>query len=170
MRCSNGISRWLLSSGMFALLYSLMGRSSGQTCVQPPPGLVAWWPGDGNANDIVGSHNGTLQNGATFAPGLVGQAFSFDGVDDFIQVLDSDLWAFGTKDFTIDMWVNFASIKPDTIIGEPQAVFIGNDEGSGDQTKWAFLFGGGQLAWSINSPALGAKFIALTLARARFRK
>ena len=47
--------------------------------ILPPAGLVAWWPGEGNANDIVGGNNGTLMNGATFAPGVVGQAFSFDG-------------------------------------------------------------------------------------------
>ena len=29
--------------------------------VLPPDGLVAWWPGDGNADDIVGSNHGTLQ-------------------------------------------------------------------------------------------------------------
>ena len=25
---------------------------SGTNCVTPPSGLVSWWPGDGNANDI----------------------------------------------------------------------------------------------------------------------
>src|SRR5215510_3027752 len=46
------------------------------TCVPPPSGLVGWWPGDGNANDIVGGDNGTLQGCATFAPGEVGLAFN----------------------------------------------------------------------------------------------
>ncbi len=39
-----------------------------QSCAPPPAGLIAWWPGDGNAQDIVGSNDGTLVNGATFAP------------------------------------------------------------------------------------------------------
>src|SRR3712207_7149562 len=42
-----------------------------------------------NAIDIQGGNNGTLQNGASFAPGLVGQAFSFDGVDDYVKTYDS---------------------------------------------------------------------------------
>ena len=54
--------------------------------IGPTAGLVSWWPGDGNANDIVGGSNGTLQSGATFLPGIVGEAFSFDGVDDYVQV------------------------------------------------------------------------------------
>ena len=55
-----------------------------QPCTPPPTGLVSWWPGDGNPNDIQDSNDGTLQNGVTFAAGKVGQAFSFDGVDDFV--------------------------------------------------------------------------------------
>jgi hypothetical protein len=46
------------------------------TCFPPPAGMVAWWPGDGNANDVVGGNNGTVQNGATFAPGGGGRAWS----------------------------------------------------------------------------------------------
>src|ERR1051326_1464477 len=39
-------------------------------CVPPPTGLVSWWPGDGNADDIVRGNNGALQNGATFTAGI----------------------------------------------------------------------------------------------------
>ena len=35
--------------------------------------------------DIQGSNNGTPLNGATFASGKVGQAFSFDGVNDYVR-------------------------------------------------------------------------------------
>ena len=55
-------------------------------CVSAPSGLVAWWKGEGDASDAVGANNGTLVNGATFATGKVGQAFSLDGVDDYIDV------------------------------------------------------------------------------------
>src|SRR5262249_14080018 len=58
-------------------------------CLLPPPGLVSWWPGDGNANDIQDGNNGTLQGGATFAAGKVGQAFSFDGASGSVVVPDS---------------------------------------------------------------------------------
>jgi subtilase family serine protease len=55
-------------------------------CVSPPAGLVGWWPGEGNANDIVGGTNGILNNGTSFAPARVGQGFSFDGVNDYVQI------------------------------------------------------------------------------------
>lgn len=58
-------------------------------CVTPSPGMVNWWPGDGDAIDIVGGHHGTLQNGATFAPGMVGLAFSFVAPGDMVQIADN---------------------------------------------------------------------------------
>jgi len=48
-------------------------------CVSPPPRLIGWWTGDGNTVDIAGNNSGTLQNGATYGNGEVGQAFSFNG-------------------------------------------------------------------------------------------
>ena len=41
-------------------------------CVTPPPGLVAWWAGEANANDMAGTNNGTLSGGASFEGGEVG--------------------------------------------------------------------------------------------------
>jgi hypothetical protein len=67
--------------------------------------MVSWWPGDGDANDIQDGNNGTPQNGATFAPGKVAQAFSFDGVDDFVEVQNSANLNL-TQALTVDAWVN----------------------------------------------------------------
>src|SRR2546423_3558625 len=60
-----------------------------QTCAPPPPDIVSWWPGDGDANDIQGSNDGTLQNGAPFAAGIVGQALSSDGLNDHVHPSDA---------------------------------------------------------------------------------
>lgn len=85
----------------------------------PPAGLVSWWPGDRHANDIVGANHGTLENGATFALGKVGRAFSLDGEDDFVNVVpDNEQLNFGTNDFTVDFWVNFRSIVGEQIMVE----------------------------------------------------
>jgi len=81
------------------------------TCVDPPAGMISWWPGDGNANDIVDGNHGNVMNGATYAPGKVGQAFSFDGVDDYVDVGNNPVFNFnnGEDDFTIDAWVYVSS-------------------------------------------------------------
>jgi hypothetical protein len=73
--------------------------------VAKPAGLVAWWKAEGNANDSVGGHHGTLYNGATAtALGKVGQAFSFDGVDDRISVPDDDAFKL-THSISIEGWI-----------------------------------------------------------------
>ena len=69
-----------------------------------PGGLVHHWPADGDAQDIVGANHGILRNGATFAPGRLGQAFSFDGVDDRVEPAVQP--SISTA-FTISAWVNF---------------------------------------------------------------
>ncbi len=80
--------------------------TSGQGCVTPPSGMVGWWPADGNATDIAGNNHGTLKNGATFAAGKVGQAFSFDGVDSVVEIANEAKFDFdGTDAFTIDAWI-----------------------------------------------------------------
>lgn len=83
-------------------------------CVPAPAGLIGWWPGDGDALDISSANHGTVMNGASFAPGLVGQAFSFDGIDDFVHIPNSaPLSTAGS--FTVDLWFNPATdITPST--------------------------------------------------------
>ena len=77
-----------------------------QVCFPPPAGMVSWWPGDGDATDIQGGNNGTLTNGATFAPGLVGQAFSLDGVDDSVDMGDPFSLNVSGDQLTLDGWIN----------------------------------------------------------------
>lgn len=76
-------------------------------------GMVSWWPGDGNADDIRGSNPGVLTGAMTFAPGMVGQAFRFSGVSNgsttpevLIPKTSVSTLNMGASDITIDAWVN----------------------------------------------------------------
>jgi len=88
--------------GLLCLFAAFEAQSS--DCVSPPAGLVAWWPGDGTANDIAGINNGSLHNGATFAPGKVGQAFSFNGTSSYIRIADNPSLHF-TSRMTVEAWI-----------------------------------------------------------------
>jgi hypothetical protein len=70
-----------------------------------PPGLVAWWPGDGDAEDMIGGNNGIMQPGATLAPGRAGQAFDFDGNGGRIQVVTPSASLNLRGALTIDAWI-----------------------------------------------------------------
>ena len=126
------------------LLYvAASGRSAApafaQACVPPPSGMVSWWPGDGNANDIQDGNNGTLVNGATFAAGKVGQAFSFDGIDDQVSVGVPNFETPNTG-FSIDAW-----IAPDTIapLSQFQTIVHRETNYSSSRTWWLGVDGAG---------------------------
>lgn len=81
-------------------------------------GLVSWWPANGNADDVWARNSGILMNGATFGTGMTRQAFQLDGVDDWVMVPTAPNLNFGTGDFTICLWVNFASTVNEQILVE----------------------------------------------------
>ena len=88
-------------------------------CAPKPPGLVAWYPGDGNAFDYAGTNHGTLYNGVQYAAGKVGQAFKFGGTNS-VQVPDSPALRFGTNlPMTAEVWVyRLTASSPAHILGK----------------------------------------------------
>ena len=123
--------------GYVGLTLSLLTSGSKTTTIifratervgRPVDGLVAWWPGDGNANDIVGGNHGTLSGGATFTGGMVGQSFSFPTTNSAIKLPPAAVNGLG--DVTLDAWVkvidtnatiisgaNFSEFKPESTEG-----------------------------------------------------
>ncbi len=49
-------------------------------------GLIAHFPFDGNTNDVVGGHNGTVVGTPTYEAGKIGQAIQLNGVDQMVDV------------------------------------------------------------------------------------
>src|SRR5262249_46153759 len=71
-------------------------------------GLVGWWSGNGNANDVINNQDGTLQGSTTYAPGLGGQVFSFDGLPGGVYVSnppDLNLTA-----VTVSAWIELSAL------------------------------------------------------------
>ena len=83
--------------------------------------MVAWYTGDGTANDFFGKNNGAVQNGAGFASGEVGQAFSLNGVDQFVG-LPGNLISYpttgvsSTQPISVDAW--FSTTTGGVILGQ----------------------------------------------------
>ncbi len=96
------------------------------------------WPVDGNAHDMIGGNNGTLQNGATFAPGLVGQAFSLNGVNQYILIPPSSSLNVGpTSSITVNAWV----LR--TVSGVPQHIVGKRQVGCGPAMSYQLALAGG---------------------------
>lgn len=97
-------------------------------------GLVAHYPFDGNANDVVGGNHGTEYGGIIYLSGKSQQAASFDG-NNYITIPDgTDFDALtGANDFTMNLWVNFRSYDPDL-----HSTFIEQSESHLSRWHWYF--------------------------------
>ncbi len=74
--------------------------------------LVSAWRAEGNTLDSAGGNHGILQGGLTFTPGVVGQAFRFNGTDAGISVLNNATLNFLGGDLSITTWVRFTTNFP----------------------------------------------------------
>lgn len=121
-----------------AMFFSTM--AAGQVCSPAPPGLVSWWSGDGNALDSRSRNNGTLQNGATFGEGHVGQGLDLDGVDDDLEITSSGIFR-GQAGGTIEAW-----IRTDGTHSDGSGTILAEDTGTIGLTRLGlFVFNDGRL-------------------------
>lgn len=126
------------------------------TCTPVAAGLVSWWPGDGNPADIIGGNDGTLMNGATYAPGMVGQAFSFDGVNDYINLPNVvNGWAEGT----VEAWISFNDPTPSDsgnyLFSAGNGTILGIHKAAGNDLRFGIYDAGWQWAGSGVVPNAG---------------
>lgn len=131
---------------IFVFIVLTTGSVLAQTCAPQPSGLVAWYPGDGNADDITANaNNGTLQGGATFAAGMVQQAFSFNGTSAFVSAPSSPANSL-TGSFTIDAWVRVSAYSS---VFTP-IVSKWNDVTSQNRSYFLALNGNGNLQLTVS--------------------
>jgi sugar lactone lactonase YvrE len=78
--------------------------------VPVPSGILSWWAGDGNATDLVGPNNGTLNNGVTFFQGQVADGFNFNNTN-YLSAPTTNLPT-GKNNRTLELWVKINSLSP----------------------------------------------------------
>jgi hypothetical protein len=111
-----------LSAEEIAAIFNAGSAGKCKPCIPPPSGMVAWWPGDGNANDIVDGNNGSPEGGLSFTAGKVAEAFSFNGTDADVKIPAAPSLDVGAGDgMTIDLWINPADV------GSPQPLVEWNN-------------------------------------------
>jgi prepilin-type N-terminal cleavage/methylation domain-containing protein len=129
--------------------------------------LVSEWKLDGNANDSWGSNNGSFNSAPVSSTNCVyNTCYSFDGVDDYISVSDSNSLDV-TDGITLEAWVNIASLQNNNyeyIIRKTaediyQRTLYGLLMGYSNATVGFFLWtedyaGCQQVAWTSSSLAL----------------
>ena len=75
-------------------------------------GLIGYWHADENANDASSRDNNGVEEGVSYEDGVWGDAFLFDGSDDYVNIssLEDD---FNNLTGTISFWV-----KPFIVVSE----------------------------------------------------
>jgi len=132
----------------------LLGWLVGTATAGINDGMVLYMPFNGNANDVSGSGNHSVVNGATLTTDRFNasdSAYYFDGDGDFIGLVRNPSLDFGTGDFTISVWlkVNGTPAQHELFMGEwygPQGI-------SGN---WELLRGiNNELAFVFDNPYVG---------------
>ena len=103
---SPGVAAIVTTSTLLTSLYSVWNGDTTTSTLDSS--IYGAWNGENNANDSVGTNHGTLMNGTTFTTGKLGKAFTFDGVNDYIEFPSNTMNL--TGDFTISFWVNLSSL------------------------------------------------------------
>jgi hypothetical protein len=93
------------SAGSLTSSSATLTVSTPPPCQAPPLGLVGWWKAEGNALDSIGGNNGTLENNTGFGTGVVGQAFVFNGANQWVEIPDAPALNPSTN-LTLEAWVN----------------------------------------------------------------
>lgn len=118
-----------------SLMPAAKALATTDSCVSPPPQMVSWWAGDGNANDIQDSNNGTLQGGTAFGAGEVGLAFDFNGSNQYVVIPNSA--SLEPQQLTVDAWVYVRSLGDLDPLGSD--VIFSKDLTSSDGISYALL-------------------------------
>jgi hypothetical protein len=85
-----------------------------------------------SAGNQLGMDNGTLVNGCSLTTGKIGQAFTFDGVNDYVSLPDNSFNF--TGDFSVSAWINVSNVSGEKFI-------ISNVNGNGTNLNFGWVFG-----------------------------
>jgi hypothetical protein len=69
-------------------------------------GLYAVYKAENNANDSLGTNNGTSFGGVTYTTGKSGNAFTLNGTNSYVSLPNSSGQFNFTGDFTVSAWIN----------------------------------------------------------------
>lgn len=101
-------------------------------------GLVAYYPFNGNANDLSGNNNNGTVSGATLTTdrsGTASKAYSFNGTDNYVSVPHNSSLSASSTQLTISAWV-----KVNQFTGSPNKAACILEKASGTSGDWGLHY------------------------------
>jgi len=124
----------LLKFCLIAVLLSIAGNLQADLNDK----LVAYYPFNGNTNDASGNSNdGVINGGVTLTTdrfGFAESAYSFNGIDGYIEISDSDSLDL-TSNFTLSAWIKMEGVNTNNI-----NMIINKDNAPEDTTKGSYAY------------------------------
>lgn len=109
-------------------------------------GLVAYYPLNGNANDVSGNgRNGTAFNGLSYVPDRSGSVAHFNGSSQYISLPNS---ISNHVDLSVTFWVKTSASNPN---GFPSGLFLVSRDVSGFASDWSIGLGQGRKIQFVTS-------------------
>lgn len=133
---------------------SATGNVPISVCLGIASEVISWWPGDAAALDIVSTNQGTLEGGASVFAGRVGDAFTLDGINDYVRIPDTS--SLRPRNLTLEGWFRVAAV-PSGI-----AVFLGKTVGTGTSDSYVLFYSGGALHGVVGDAAGTGPFASAT--------
>lgn len=150
-------NRALTAADVAAIYYAGVQGKPCRQCSLPPSGMLAWWPVDGSAADVVGGNNGSLVGGYTFVEAEVALGLGLSGASQGISVPDNSRLDFGAgANFSIEAWVQPVTATTSygvmDIVDKRITPYYGDDSAA---QGYELCLGNGQLAFQM-SDSLGS--------------
>ena len=126
------------------------------------PDLVGWWQFENDANDSAGGNDGTVY-GAVYTSGKIGQAISFDEIDDYVIIPDFD-YTNASDEFTISFWFKISDVAGSlyqymfshgnvNANNSLNVYFSETDEGTGgEEVRTKIVLGNGTTWYAVSAP------------------
>ena len=119
------------------------------------PAMVAHWPMDDNADDVVGDNDGTILGNVSFVEGALGSAAVFAAEPNTaILVPDSPSIDFGDEDFSISMLLRYPVAPADT---EEDILMKGTTGSPGIGSRYVLFTKGGNIRYEIDNGPVNIK-------------
>ncbi|GAB5439836.1 MAG: hypothetical protein Fues2KO_01850 [Fuerstiella sp.] len=127
-------------------------------CASANAGLIAYWTGNGNALDSSGNNHDGAVNGAGYGPGVIGQAFQFDGIDDYVEIPGAA--SLEPTTISVAMWVNATSTGKIQLLADTSHGLGSNNNGWALQiqtdNRASFAYGNGSSFPEVYSSSIVA--------------
>ncbi|HOX03829.1 MAG TPA: LamG domain-containing protein [Verrucomicrobiota bacterium] len=134
----------------------LAGAILSLVCTANAGDLVAWWAAEDNGKDSIGNLDGQIHGNVGFAPGRVGQAFSFDGsAESRVDLGDPEALKL-THSLTIEATIQIPAYPTHTWA---TVVFRGDDRDAKDAYR-LYVMADGQVYFDIASETANAAISA----------